>query len=385
MEIEGMEIKGKVVDGKLQTTPEEIQRLVKAFGPTPDEGPPVKKMDSSTESGEGEDAYETLSGVKQSIINNEPLRITFRQGQAPGDVVVLTAAIRDLKMKFPNLQINMKTTAPQIWENNPHVSEFSTHDSFDPIGSDLDIKLGYPLVHQANQCGKHFIHGFKEEIERNLGISFEINAFKCDLHLSDEEKGWVNQVEETFDYAGKFWLINSGSKDDFPLKQWRRDRWQEVVDALKGKIQFVQVGEEHHNHEPLEGAFNLLGKTDMRQLIRLCYHAEGAACHVTMLNHLMSVWEKPCVVIAGGRETSAWESYNETTYLDTIGALPCCKSGGCWKSKIEDCLTLERPEGWIDTTPRGAPIPPLSPKCMNMITSTEVVRAIEKYYVGGRL
>ena len=82
-------------------------------------------------------------------------------------------------------------------------------------------------------------------------------------------------------------------------------------------------------------------KTDLRQLVRLCYHAEGAVCHVTMLNHLMSAWEKPCVVIAGGRESAGWEAYNETSYLDTIGALPCCKSGGCWKSKIKDCLWME--------------------------------------------
>ena len=107
----------------------------------------------------------------------------------------------------------------------------------------------------------------------------------------------------------------------------------------------------------------------MRQLIRLCYHAEGAVCHVTMLNHLMSAWEKPCVVVAGGRETAVWESYNETTYLDTIGNLSCCKSGGCWKSKVEDCLWMEGEY----------------PKCMNMITSADVVRAIEKYYIGGRL
>ena len=307
--------------------------------------------------------------IRDKILNNEPVIITFRQGQAPGDILVLTAAIRDLKKKFPNLVIQMQTTAAPIWENNPNVALCRGPVSVGLLPSAIDMRLNYPLVNKANQCAKHFIHAFKEEIERRLGISFDITAFKCDVHLSDQEKGWINQVEETFGYSEKFWVINSGSKNDFPLKQWSHVRWQEVVDALEGKVQFVQVGEGGHNHEPLKGVFDLLGKTDTRQLIRLCYHAEGAVCHVTMLNHLMSAWEKPCVVIAGGRESSAWESYNETTYLDTIGNLPCCKSGGCWKSKKEECVAME------DTYP----------KCMNMISSADVVRAIEKYYSGGRL
>ena len=83
----------------------------------------------------------------------------------------------------------------------------------------------------------------------------------------------------------------------------------------------------------------------------------------------MSAWEKPCVVVAGGRESSGWESYNETTYLDTVGNLHCCKSGGCWKAKKEECLWMEGEY----------------PKCMNMITVADVVRAIDKYYIGGRL
>ena len=308
-------------------------------------------------------------GLISRIKNNERASILIRQGQSPGDILVLTAAIRDLKNKFPYLILRMRTTAPEIWENNPHIADYGGEHERDPMGRDFEIKIEYPLVHQANQCAKHFIHGFKEFLEKEFDISFDITAFKCDLHLSDEEKSWTTQVRDTFNYAGKYWVINSGSKNDFPLKQWSRVRWQEVVDSLRGKIQFVQVGEAHHNHEPLKGVFDLVGKTDMRQLIRLCYHAEGAVCHTTMLNHLMSAWEKPCVVIAGGRESSGWESYNETTYLDTIGNLHCCKSGGCWKTTKEECLWMEGE----------------FPKCMNMITVADVVRAIDKYYIGGRL
>ena len=357
-----MQINAKVVDGKLQASPEDLLKLKKSLGVNSDDELP-----------------ELGGGLGDLILRGKEVKLALLNKQSPGDILVLTAAVRDLKKKFPNLHITMLTTAPAIWEHNPHVDSFGSYSSAkkdkdtvvdlsDGKGA-VEWEIGYPLVHRANSSAKHFIHGFKEDLENKLGLSFDITAFKCDVHLSDEEKAWVNQVEQTFNYSGKFWIINSGSKNDFPLKQWSRVRWQEVVDSLRGKVQFVQVGEEGHNHEPLKGVFDLVGKTDTRQLIRLCYHAEGSVCHVTMLNHLMSAWEKPCVVVAGGRESAGWESYNETTYLDTIGNLLCCKSGGCWKSKAEDCLWMEGKY----------------PKCMNMITSSDVVRAIEKYYIGGRL
>jgi ADP-heptose:LPS heptosyltransferase len=363
-----MNMNAEVVDGKLQTTPENLLKVKESLGLNPDEeSPPIKE------------------GLKDVILSGADINLTVSQGQSPGDILVLTASIRDLKEKFPNIHITMRTSSHEIWEHNPHVDAFGGYQgggknkssSINVVGDLSKVKEGgcveieahYPLINIANQCAKHFIYGFKEDLETKLGVSFDIKAFKCDIHLSGKEKTWQNQVQQTFNHSGKFWVINSGTKNDFPLKQWSRVRWQEVVDSLRGKIQFVQVGQTHHNHEPLKGVFDLVGKTDMRQLIRLCYHAEGAVCHVTMLNHLMSAWEKPCVVVAGGRETSGWESYNETTYLDTIGNLSCCKSGGCWKSKVEDCLWMEGEY----------------PKCMNMITSADVVRAIEKYYIGGRL
>jgi ADP-heptose:LPS heptosyltransferase len=234
---------------------------------------------------------------------------------------------------------------------------------------DITYKLDYPLVHKSNDSGKHFIHGFKEDIERKLGVTFDITKFSCDLHLSPEELGWMNQVEEKFGYKGKFWLINAGSKSDFPLKQWDPEKWQEVVYRLNDKITFVQVGAKEHSHKPLNGVLSLLGETDIRQLIRLSYHCEGALSHVSMLLHMMSAWGKPCVCVAGGRESATWESYNDTIYLDTVGQLMCCLHGACWKSKANDCPNMIGD----------------FPKCMDMISVDDVVNAVERFYMGGRL
>src|SRR4029077_1989439 len=95
---------------------------------------------------------------------------------------------------------------------------------------------------------------------------------------------------------------------------------------------------------------------------------------------------RPCVVVAGGREPSHWESYPGHSFLDTIGRLPCCAAGGCWKSRCQlvgdgDAKdhhdVCERP---VQVTPELR-----IPQCINMITAADVIRAIERYYDGGML
>lgn len=290
--------------------------------------------------------------IGERIVRGEEVKVLIRQHQCPGDILTLSASIRDLKQKFPNVKIKLETSCGEIWDNNPYIDEYPDEEA------DIDFKAKYPLVDRSNTCGQHMIYGFKEYIENELGIDFNINRFGCDVHLSSEEKRWTNQVEETFGYKGKFWLINTGHKNDYPLKQWPTEKWQEVVDKLKDKITFVQVGVEKHNTIPLNNVYNLIGKTNLRQLIRLAYHSEGGFGHVSMINHLMSCWDKPSFIIAGGRETATWEAYNTTQYFHTIGQLQCCGIGGCWKSKPKDCPKMEENN---------------FPKCMNIIQPREVI------------
>lgn len=308
--------------------------------------------------------------LSNDIKAGKPLKIIIRQSCSPGDILTLTAAVRDLALAYPNLQINPKTTCEEIWKNNKHITDFP-----EPL-ADIDMYVHYNLVHNSNNAGKHMIHAFKEDIETRLDVEFPLTQFKCDVHLSDLEKQRNNQASEMFGFKGHFWLINTGYKSDYPLKSWLHERWQEVVDHFKGRVRFVQVGAISnpedgisHHHGALDGTLNMIGYTNLRQLIRLSYFADGALGHVSMLNHLMSAWEKPSIVVAGGRETATWEAYNSTSYLHTIGSLRCCKNHGCWRSSRSDCDFMDGDY----------------PRCMHMIKTDEVIRTLEKFYEGGRL
>ena len=133
-------------------------------------------------------------------------------------------------------------------------------------------------------------------------------------------------------------------------------------------------------HKELDGVFNLSGHTDLRQLIRLSYHAQGGVSHVSLLHHLMAAWQKPCVTIAGGREPVRWEQYPSGKFLYTNSQVSCALYDGCWMTgRMEgDCCSI--PENKTCKNLVGK-----SPKCMAMIKPEQVAEELLNYYWGGAL
>jgi ADP-heptose:LPS heptosyltransferase len=313
-----------------------------------------------------------------------PKKLILKSNLSPGDILMLTAAIRDLHLTYPGQFItDVRTSCKELWENNPYITSLSVNDS------DVDIiDCQYPLVHRSNHLPFHFIHAYIMFLNQHLGINIHPNAFKADIHLRNEEKEWISQIEEiTGKSSPRFWIIVSGGKKDFTNKWWDPTRFQQVVDYFRGRIQFVQVGQEHHVHPPLEGVINLIGKTDLRQLVRLMYHADGVVCGVTMLMHLAAAVEtkigrpknRACVVVAGGREPSQWEAYPHHQFLHTNGALPCCENGGCWKSRVQPLGDGKEQDNSLCLNPVATDNGVMLPKCLDIITSKDVIDAIELY------
>jgi hypothetical protein len=311
---------------------------------------------------------------------------------SPGDIVMMTAAVRDLHLAFPGaFRTDVRTSASQLWESNPYLTRLSADDP-----NVQTIAMKYDLIHQSNESPYHFIHGYIRHLEDVLGVRIPVTRFGGDIHLSSREKSWMSQVKEApIGWNDDFWIIVAGGKYDFTAKWWDPQRYQQVVDHFAGRIQFVQCGEAKHWHPRLRGVIDLVGKTDIRQFVRLMYHAVGVLCPVTFAMHLAaSVEVKPgrpknraCVVVAGGREPSHWEKYGHHRYLETNGALPCCDNGGCWRSRCQpagDGDPKDRPEN-LCPKPVSVSTDLVIPKCMDLITVDDVIRAIELYYRGGAL
>jgi ADP-heptose:LPS heptosyltransferase len=313
-------------------------------------------------------------------------KLILRNFQSPGDIVMLTAAVRDLHRCHPGQFLtDVRTSCPALWEHNPHLTPLSLEHW------DVEIlDCHYPLIHRSNTAPYHFLHGFIEYINDRLGLQIRPTEFRGDIHISEEEKAWFSRVEAGHGGGNPFWLLVSGGKFDYTIKWWDHERYQQVVDHFRGRIEFVQVGEAGHSHPPLEGVVDLRGQTSLRQLVRLVYHAQGVLSPISLLMHLAaavpvkpeSPKNRPCVVIAGGREPPHFTAYPHHQFIHTVGALRCCDNGGCWKSR-----TLPLGDGDVKDDPSQLCVDVVGrlPRCMDMITAEEVIRRIEMYFTGGAL
>lgn len=321
----------------------------------------------------------------------KPRKLLLQNFQSPGDVVMLTAAVRDLHRNYPGQFLTgVRTTGMPLWENNPHVTQLPEDDP-----EVHRIECHYPLINTCNEGAYHFIHGFRQYLGEQLGLRIPSSLFKGDIHLAPIEKSWMSQVQEITRDEIPFWIIVAGGKRDYTIKWWDSARWQQVVDHFRQKILFVQVGEGGHVHNPLRGVLDLRGKTDLRQLVRLVHHAQGVICPVTLLMHLAAAVEtkpgrprnRPCVVVGGGREPVHWEAYPHHQFIHNNGALPCCEQGGCWKSRTVPLGDGDEKDSSLcsDVLPAdlSAARSGALARCMDMITADEVVRRIALYFQGG--
>jgi hypothetical protein len=323
------------------------------------------------------------------------VKLFLKHTKSPGDILMLTAAVRDLHLAYPGKYLtNVQTSAMDIWKHNPNITQFTESEA------DLVVDCQYKLINKSNNNSHHFIHSFHQDLENYLNVRIPVTQGKGDIYLSDQETKWMSQIQE-MGIKDKFWIICAGGKFDFTSKYWNPEKWQEVVNHFKGKITFVQTGLNHHFHLPLKDVVDLRGKTNLRQYIRLMYHSVGVLSTVTCAMHFAAavpcrnnLINRPCVVVATGMEPPAWEKYSTHKYITRAGTMRCCIKGGCWRKysstikgvpyeEQKHCVNkvaYDTPSGYEDQFEQFC-----IPKCMDDIKSSEVIAAIEEYYNNGLL
>ena len=305
---------------------------------------------------------------------------------SPGDILIMTAALRSLHKAYPNKYItDVRSPSNEIFHNSPYLTPLIAKDkaieqkaieilkkdeNHPPInvedinGDDMKYIIShYPEIHRSSMTGLPFVDGHRMFLEKQLNIPIPRSGMKPDIFLSKKE------IEDDRPKTGmRYWIINAGIKNDYTLKYY--SHYQEVVDLLKDEIQFVQVGHAAHNHPALNNVIDMRGKTTLRELFALSYHADGAVCCVTMQMVIMAALSKPCVVVAGAREGVRWQLNPGHQFLYRNGVMKCADYDGCWRSKLEQC------EFRADNG---------HPMCLELIEPQEVARAVRLYYLGGRL
>lgn len=315
--------------------------------------------------------------------------LILRHFRALGDAVVLTALVRDLQLAYPGrYDVEVHTRWPAVWCHNPHVQTLSTLQRSRATILDLDYLNGI----RASRSGEkvHFLTWFHREFREKTGIHVPLSLPRPDLHLTKQElQPFLNE---------RYWVVVSGGKSDIVTKIWPLERWQEVIDAVaKHGIRFVQAGSTRQgrsvqiNH-PLKRVHNFVGKTEnVRDFFSLINGSDGVLCGVTSAMHIAAAFEKPCVVVAGGREEPWWEAYVNDwkafgaeslpirvphQYLHTLGKIECCSESGCWRSAMISTGN-DNANVCLNGVFNGAGRP--VPKCLEMISAKQVAEAVANF------
>ena len=374
---------------------------------------------------------ETLIRTKDN-----PRKIVFGHHRALGDGLMFSAGIRDFKLLFPDILINVDNNQSMIWENNPYIDTSLKKD-----GEGVEYyKVGYPMIGNVNNSNMHFssmflfdmiaIADFHRPLPLNIGeftaifangrigdpalgdtkknasqarepfISFrnkyhqickEFARQRGDIHLTDKEKTY-NLIKDIYGIE-KYWVVAPGGKRDCTCKVWDWRKFQEVINYFEGKIKFIVIGRSDHLIEKLDNVIDLTDKfnKDVRSLVPLVYHSDGCVSGPSFLMHLAAAMpskfsehrkaRKPCVAIFGGREPHMWSGYTNHQILHSNGIYSCCDNGGCWKARVTPLQKDPKHNKNLCSHPVKIGDRNIA-ECMDNITAQDVIRAIEKYYDG---
>lgn len=285
-----------------------------------------------------------------------PPKILLYFGYAPGDDLLCTAVLRELRKRGRD-RLLMVSDHKSLFEGNPDPayvhplwprysrdhSTVSICKKFAKMWGGQFKRLEYaPLagVDRREPPSRHII----AEMCARAGVSGAV-SIRPYLALSDAEKAAAAWSQ------GRIVIQSSGLDARHPMKnkQWPVERFQAVVDALAGEFEFIQIGSAVD--PPLKGAKNLSGATTIRQSAAILSQARLYVGTVGFLMHLARAVECPSVIIFGGRE-APWQS-GYVCNLNIYSDIPCAP---CWRSNTCD----------------------FNHQCMGDISANDVVSAIRQ-------
>ncbi len=172
------------------------------------------------------------------------------------------------------------------------------------VETDVHVAPSYPII--ARMC-------------KVSGLAGPIDL-RPYVHLTDAEKA-AGRV------AGRqVAIVSAGLSAKYSMgnKQWYPERFQAVVDALKDRFDFVQLGAP--SYPALDGVLDLRGRTTLRESAAVLQQSLLHISHVGMTMHLARAVDCRSVILYGGREHPYQTGYvaNENLYTP----LPCAP---CWK------------------------------------------------------
>lgn len=275
------------------------------------------------------------------------MKFNLQIAYAPGDIWAATPFIRDFAEQRPGDTLAVSTVHAEILRGNP----FATVSRGD---AKCDRRLNFRFAHDRIVEGRR-IYGvadptssmrraFHDFFRAETGIDIEPRTAAPEFYPDDFERRYSPAPLDR-----PVCVLNAGFKLDIPVKHWGIKNFSAVVEALRDRVLFVQVGagrRDLDNHARIPGVFDLIGRTTLRDLATLVYHADFVLTGISQLHHLAGIQcYKPrhCITVAGAREPRNWANCyrRERVTWHWLDA-PTCKGAapGCWHNHCVNCPAM---------------------------------------------
>ncbi len=140
-------------------------------------------------------------------------KLVFTNFQAPGDVVMLTAAVRDLHLCYPGRFVtDVRTHHPAIWENNPLLS------SLDENERDVEtIHCEYPADSFQQPISVSFFAWIHPLFERQAWTRYPAKQLQGGYSPVANERTALSPTQLLLGKDIPYWLVVAGGKNDFTI------------------------------------------------------------------------------------------------------------------------------------------------------------------------
>lgn len=278
------------------------------------------------------------------------------QSNSATDVIMATMLPRAIARGTSfNVRPAVQSYYPELWYENPFISSnFGMESTPEDYYEIIDVK-DTSLASMAELALR-----FDVQFERD----FDMEPWPA-LYMESDE--YVNGPSARGSLEGRpYWLLCCGTYTRWPEWNWDVARWQLLSDILTHDESFplvAQVGlSKHCSHPVLKRCVSLLDRTDLRDLMWLCRHANGVICNEGCIS-LMALAMGTKVVSIGPACRSSLLSSN---YRDLPCELTCNMDPNC------GCMKVPRGCNNVDPT-----IPTVRvPSCLYDLTPRALARAI---------
>lgn len=257
-----------------------------------------------------------------------------------GDGLATTAVARKYFETF-HQPMHIAHGIPELFENNPYCIN---HPEY-ALG-----RLTMPLLRELHASGGQikYLNYQKFRYYSALGrfvYEFDASHMTASMAADAGLSGTINSTPQTFltpeeQKFGRFSskpqiaLISKGSK---PFKSFPAEELQHVVDLLKARYDFIQVG--LLSDPPLQGVTrDFRGKLSLRQLAAVLFHSDLFLGSTGGLMHLCRSVGTPAVILYAESEPRSLAQYS--CFHNVFTQEPCdlCKKHNHVATHFETCI-----------------------------------------------